>query len=264
MDTVILNNGVKMPLVGLGTWNLRGDECVETVANAISLGYHLIDTAQMYDNETEVGKGIVKSAIPRNELFVTTKIYRISGSYEKARKAIDTSLQRLGLDYIDLMLLHEPYKQGPQMYRALEEALQEGKVRAIGISNYDERWYTDFIKQVDIVPTVNQLEAHVYFQKWNFQKQLETSCTKLQAWAPLAQGIDHVADHPVLKEIGREHNKSAAQVALRFLVERGISVIPKSRHSSRLAENLNILDFSLSDSEMETIKTLDRDDTLFT
>lgn len=264
MDTVILNNGVKMPLVGLGTWNLRGEECVDTITKAISLGYRLIDTAQMYDNETEVGKGIAKSTVPRRELFVTTKIYRISNSYEKAKKAIDTSLERLSLDYIDLMLLHEPYKQGPEMYHALEEALQEGKVRTIGISNYDERWYEDFIKQVDVVPAINQLEAHVYFQKWKFQKQLETSGTIMQAWSPLAQGIDRVADHPVLKEIGRKHNKSAAQIALRFLVQRGISVIPKSRHTSRLIENLNIFDFSLSDRKIETIKTLDRDDTLFT
>lgn len=263
MDTVILNNGVKMPLAGLGTWNLRGEECVDTIAKAISIGYRLIDTAQMYDNETEVGKGIAKSSVPRSELFVTTKIYRISNSYEKAKEAIDISLGRLGLDYIDLMLLHEPYEQGPEMYRALEEALREGKVRAIGISNYDERWYADFMKQVDVVPAVNQLEAHVYYQKWNFQKQLESSGTKMQAWAPLAQGIDRVADHPVLKEIGRKYNKSAAQIALRFLVQRGISVIPKSRQESRLADNLNIFDFNLSDREMESIKTLDRDDTLF-
>lgn len=263
MDSIALNNGVKMPLVGLGTWDLRDRECIDSVAAAISLGYRLIDTAQMYENEVEVGKGIAQSHVSRSELFVTTKIYRISNSYEKARKAIDTSLHRLGLDYVDLLLLHEPYPQGQEMYRALEDALRTGKARAIGISNYDEKWYSDFIKNVSVIPEVNQLEAHVYYQKWEFQKQLEQTGTKMQAWAPLAQGIDRVAEHPVLLEIGERYHKSAAQIALKFLVQRGISVIPKSKHRNRLAENIDLFDFELSDDEMTAIKALDRNDTLF-
>lgn len=155
MEYVKLNNGSLMPLVGLGTWDLRNDECIEIVSKAIQLGYRLIDTAQMYGNEKEVGLGIIKSGINREELFVTTKIYRISNSYEKAKKAIETSLKNLQLDYIDLLLLHEPYSQGPQMYKALEEAYLQGKVKAIGISNYNQEWYRDFIKNCSIVPMVN-------------------------------------------------------------------------------------------------------------
>ena len=263
MDTTILNNGMEMPLVGLGTWDLHGKECIDTVSKAISLGYHLIDTAQMYKNEVEVGRGIARSNVPRSELFITTKIYRISNSYEKAKKAINESLHRLKLEYVDLLLLHEPYPQEVEMYHALEEALQAGKTRAIGISNYDEKRYSDFIRQVTVIPAINQLEAHVYYQKWDFQKIMEQTGTKMQAWAPLAQGIDRIVEHPVLIEIGKNHCKCAAQVALRFLVQRGRSVIPKSKHENRLAENIDLFDFALSEDEITTIKSLDRNETLF-
>ena len=258
-----LNNGIEMPLVGLGTWDMRGDECVRSVAAAIRLGYRLIDTAQMYENETEVGKGIRQSGVSRSELFVTTKLYRISNSYEKAVKAIDASLQRLDTDYVDLLLLHEPYAQESEMYRALQEALESGKARAIGISNYDEKHYANFLKNCGVVPAVNQLEAHVYYQKWAFQKAMLTQGTVLQAWAPLAQGIDRIAEHPLLSEIGAHHGKTAAQMALRFLVQRGIPVIPKSKSEERLRENLAVFDFRLRDEEMNSIRTLDRNDTLF-
>ena len=186
MDHVILNNGIKMPLVGLGTWDLRGDECIGSVKDAIDLGYRLIDTAQMYENEKEVGIGIRNSGISRDQLFLTTKIYRISNSYEKAKSAIDRSLKALGTDYVDLLLLHEPYMQGPEMYRALEEAYRDGKTRAIGISNYDERWLAEFLTNVEITPRVNQLEAHVFYQKWDFQALMRVKGILLQAWSPLA------------------------------------------------------------------------------
>lgn len=263
MEYIKLNNGVEMPLAGLGTWNLTGGQCVRAVEQALNIGYRLVDTAQMYGNEKEVGQGIQASGIAREQLFITTKIYRKSNRYEKAVKAIDESLKNLNLDYIDLFLLHEPYPQGPEMYRALEEAYQAGKVRAIGISNYDERWYTGFLKQCDIVPAVNQLECHIYFQKWEFQKRMAERGTTMQAWSPLAQGIDGVADQPVLAAIGTKYQKSAAQVALRFLVQRGISVIPKSKHEARLLENINIFDFELLDDDMEQIRKLDRNNTLF-
>lgn len=263
MNTITLQNGVEMPLVGLGTWNLRGKECAKTVSVAIDLGYRLIDTAQMYENEKEVGEGIKKSNISREEIFITTKIFRKSNGYEKAKKAIEESLQNLGVDYIDLLLLHEPYSEGLEMYRALEEAYKEGYVRAIGISNYDERWYQKFMNQCEIIPTVNQLEAHVYFQKWKFQEEMKKQGTILQAWAPLAQGINQISMHPTLKSIGQRYGKSAAQVALRSLVQRGISVIPKSKQEARLKENIDIFDFSLSDEEVKEIRLLDKDDTLF-
>lgn len=263
MEYVKLNNGSLMPLVGLGTWDLRNDECIEIVSKAIQLGYRLIDTAQMYGNEKEVGLGIIKSGINREELFVTTKIYRISNSYEKAKKAIETSLKNLQLDYIDLLLLHEPYSQGPQMYKALEEAYLQGKVKAIGISNYNQEWYMDFIKNCSIVPMVNQVEAHVYFQKWELQKYLQENGTVMQAWSPLAQGMRHITHEPILVSLGQKYEKSPAQIALRFLVQRGISVIPKSRHEHRLLENIDLFDFELTDDEMKMIMILDDNQTLF-
>lgn len=263
MEYVKLNNGVLMPLVGLGTWELRNEECIETVSKAIQLGYRLIDTAQMYGNEKEVGLGIIQSGIERQELFVTTKIYRMSNSYEKTKKAIDTSLKNLQLDYIDLLLLHEPYTQGPQMYKALEEAYLQGKVRAIGISNYNEQWYQDFIKSCSIIPMVNQVEAHVYFQKWELQKQLQDNGTLMQAWSPLAQGMRNIIDNPILVAIGQKYDKTPAQIALRFLVQRGISVIPKSKHQQRLQENIDLFDFELSLDDMQKIHQLDNNRTLF-
>lgn len=262
-NAVKLNNGVEMPLIGLGTWDLRGQECTDTVSAALRLGYGLVDTARMYENETEVGAGIRASGISRDQIFVTTKIYRESGSYPLAKRAIEDSLRRLGLDHVDLLLLHEPYPQGPELYRALEDALREGKARAIGISNYDERWYRDFLPRCSVIPAVNQLEAHVYYQKWDFQKTLEGRGTVMQAWAPLAQGLGGIAENPLLRELGKAYGKSAAQVALRFLVQRGIPVIPKSRRPERLRENLALLDFSLSESDLAAIRSLDRGDTLF-
>lgn len=258
-----LNNGIEMPLVGLGTWDLRGDQCSETVSTAIGLGYRLIDTAQMYENEAEVGEGIRRSGIGRQELFVTTKIYRKSNSYSKAREAIDRSLADLKLDYVDLLLLHEPYPEGPEMYAALEDALREGKARAIGISNYNERWYSEFLEQCSVVPAVNQVEAHIFFQKWDFQNRMAGFGTALQAWAPLAQGIGNIAGNELLSEIGEEYRKTAAQVALRFLVQRGIPVIPKSRHAERLSENLDISDFALSEDDISRIRSMDRNSTFF-
>ena len=263
MEYIKLNNGVEMPLAGLGTWDLNGDQCVESVKAALDMGYRLIDTARMYGNEAEVGRAIRESGVDREEIFLTTKIYRPSSTYAKAKAAIDQSLKTLGLDYVDLLLLHEPYPYGPEMYRAMEEAYRVGKARAIGISNYDERWYGSFLKQCEIIPAVNQLECHVYYQKWAFQQRMLECGTVLQAWAPLAQGLGGLTDQAVLREIGIKYEKTAAQVALRFLVQRGISVVPKSKRPERLRENLALFDFTLTEDEMERIKALDRNDTLF-
>lgn len=263
MEYVALNNGIRMPLVGLGTWNLRGVECVKAVCQALQMGYRLVDTAQMYGNEKEVGQGLKRSGVAREEIFVTTKMDRRSNSYEKAKRAIAESLSNLQVDYVDLFLLHEPYTQGPEMYRALEEVYRSGKVRVIGISNYDEKWYKRFLNQCEIVPAVNQLEAHVYFQKWDFQKNMQAQGTAMQAWSPLTQQINRITDHPILNEMARKHQKSVAQIALRFLVQRGISVIPKSTHEERLKENIEIFDFELTADDIAQIKKLDRNDTLF-
>ena len=184
-------------------------------------------------------------------------------SDEKAGRAIDESLRALKLDYVDLLLLHEPYRQGPEMYRALEEAYRAGKARAIGISNYDERWYAEFLGQCAVVPAVNQLEVHVFFQRQGFQREMARHGTAVQAWAPLAQGIGNVAGLPLLAEIGARYGKTAAHVALRYLVQSGISVIPKSRRVERLRENLALFDFALSQEDTQRIQTLDQNATLF-
>ena len=263
MEHITLNNGIKMPLLGLGTWNLNGKECIDTVAAAIELGYRLIDTAQMYGNEKEVGKGIKQSNIERKKLFVTTKLYQKSNSYEAAKRAIHESLCNLRLDYIDLLLLHEPYAEGCDMYKALEEAYREGKIRAIGVSNYDQQWFETLIKQCSIVPSVNQVETHLYYQKWNLQNYLHAKGTTMQAWSPLAQGKEDMIHHPQLQMIADKYHKTEAQIALRFLTQRGISVIPKSKRKERLIENMNIFDFQLADVEIQEIRKLDKNETLF-
>lgn len=263
MEYITLNNNVKMPLLGLGTWDLRGQECIDIVCTAIQSGYRLIDTAQMYDNEKEVGQGIIKSGISRSQLFITTKIYGKSHSYQKTKNAIQESLKNLQTDYIDLLLLHEPYVQEQEMYKAIQEAYYDGKVRAVGISNYDGKRLEEFMKRCTVIPAVNQVECHVYYQKWQFQKLLENYHITMQAWAPLAQAKENLNQESILLEIAKKYHKTAAQIALRFLIQRGISVIPKSRRKERLIENINIFDFELTNEEMKIIQELDRDDTFF-
>lgn len=262
MEYTTLNNGIKMPLVGLGTWDLEGQECVDIVAKSIQIGYRLIDTAQMYGNEREVGKGIRQSGIDRKELFITTKIYRISNSYKKAKQAIAESLKNLQVEYIDLLLLHEPYHQGPQMYKALEEAYQKGIIKSIGISNYNEKWYQEFIKDCTVIPAVNQVEVHIGFQKWEFQELLKQNGTIMQAWSPLGQGMINM-DNEILLSIGKKYNKTPAQVVLRFLTQRGVAVIPKSKHENRVKENIDVFDFKLDNEEVKMIRQLDKNKTLF-
>ncbi len=263
MEYITLNNGMKMPLLGLGTWDLRGQQCIDIVVDAIDVGYRLIDTAQMYGNEKEVGKGIKQSGIDRHELFLTTKIYGNCQSYQKTKDAIIESLNNLQTDYLDLVLLHEPYNKEIEMYQALEDAYHQGIVKAIGISNYDKRRYDHFIKHCHITPMVNQIENHIYYQKWEYQKYLEQNLIKVQAWAPLASSLKDISHEPVLLEIGNKYHKTPQQIALRFLIQRNISVIPKSKRKSRLKENIDIFDFTLSDEDINKIKQLDNNDTLF-
>lgn len=263
MKQVTLNNGITMPLVGLGTWNLNGKECKETVCTALQMGYRLIDTAQMYGNEKEVAAGIKESGISRNDIFITTKIYGNSNSYEKTKAAIQQSLSNLDTDYIDLMLLHEPYSQEYAMYQALEEAYLQGIVKAIGISNYDQNRLQQFLKHCRIVPAVNQVECHIYYQKKELQKVLETYGIQMQAWAPLAQAKANFANEPEILSIANQYHKTAPQIALKYLLQRGIAIIPKSKRKDRLMENMNLFDFELTDQDMEKISHLDRNDTLF-
>lgn len=263
MEYITLNNGMKMPLLGLGTWDLRGQQCIDTVVEAIDIGYRLIDTAQMYGNEKEIGVAIKQSGISRNELFLTTKIYGNCQSYQKTKNAIVESLNNLQTDYLDLVLLHEPYSKEVEMYQALEEAYQQGIVKAIGISNYDKRRYDKFIKHCHITPMVNQIENHVYYQKWEYQNYLEQGNIRIQAWAPLVSSLKDISHESLLLEIGNKYHKKPQQIALRFLTQRNISVIPKSKRKIRLKENINIFDFVLNDEDINKIKQLDKNDTLF-
>lgn len=263
MEYVTLNNGLEMPLLGLGVYQLHGEECERCVQAAVELGYRLFDTAQMYGNEKALGNALKNCGIPRKELFITTKLYSPSAGYSRAKSGIEESLNLLQTDYIDLLLIHEPYREASQMYRAMKEAHEEGKIRAVGISNFNENLYSSFIKTCGVIPAVNQVEAHVFFQQERLQNILEGNGTHMEAWSPFAAGKNRIFENPILNAIGQQHGKSAAQIALRFLVQRGITVIPKSSHKERLTENIGIFDFSLSEQEMEQIRALDKGKTLF-
>ena len=257
MEYIELNNGVRMPLLGLGTVNLQGDSGIEVIKKAIEVGYRLIDTARMYHNEETVGQAIIKSGIDRNELFITTKLCRSSNSYEKAKRDIDDSLKKLQLDYVDLLLVHEPYVESYEMYQAIKEAYQSGKARAIGISNFNWKCYREFIETCGVIPAVNQMESHVYFTQHELQVELEKHGTKMQAWSPLANGKKNLLNEPILVELAEQYHKTPAQIALRFLIQNGVSAIPKTTSEHRLKENLSIFDFNLSKDELEKIRTLD-------
>lgn len=263
MKKIVLNNGVEMPVFGLGTWDLRGRQCVSVAAEALDMGYRLIDTATMYGNEKEVGEGLRESSVERDEVFVTTKIYRPDNSYKGAARSILRSLSEMKLDYLDLVLIHEPYRESPEMYRAMKEALERGMVRVIGVSNFNARFYLEFIKDCGVIPAVNQVESHVYFPQLGLQRTLAEHGTVMQAWAPFTEGMRPIFADPVLNEIGAAHGRTAAQIALRFLVQNGIPVAPKSSRTERLRENMDIFDFELTEEEMKKIEALDEGATLF-
>ena len=263
MEYITLNNGVQMPILGLGTYMLQGKQCEDCILDAIDLGYRLFDTAQLYHNEQAVGNALKRSTVDRRELFITTKVYSPNNSYQETKKAIEQSLNKLQTEYIDLFLIHEPYREAEEMYRAMEEAYYEGKIRAIGISNFRADRYLEFVKHVDIIPAINQVEAHVFFSQDTLQKIMEEHGTKMNAWSPFAAGRHNFFNHPVLQKIGKQYDKSTAQIGLRYLVQRGISVIPKSSNKERIAQNLDILDFILSKTDMQKIKQLDSGKSLF-
>jgi len=258
-----LNNGIKIPMVGFGTWDVRGKVGVAILEQALETGYRLIDTAIMYGNEKEVGQAIRNSGIDRGEIFVTDKINSPYASYDKTRKAVDHCLAETGLDYIDLILIHEPYETYKEMYKALEEAYDAGKVRAIGVSNINRRLYDDLRKDCRIVPAVNQVECHIYYPQLDYQKYLQSRGTVMQSWAPFTEGRKRIFDEPVLKEIASAHGKTSAQIALKYLVQNGIPVIPKSSKVSRMKENLSIFDFELDQNELSQIRALDVGRSLF-
>ena len=263
MNTITLNNGVKMPQMGYGVYQVNPAECERCVLDAISAGYRLIDTAQAYHNEEGVGEAIQKCGVPRSELFIVTKIWMSNAGEERAYASILESLKKLKSDYIDLLLIHQPFGDYYGTYRAMERAYREGKVRAIGVSNFYPDRFIDLQAHVDIKPAVNQVETHVFNQQVEAQHYMEKYGCHIMSWGPFAEGLNNFFHNEVLTQIGKAHGKTLAQTALRFLIQRGVIIIPKSTHKERMQENIDIFDFTLTDDEMQQIAALDLGHSLF-
>ena len=260
MEYIKLNNGLPMPTLGYGVFQISDEETARCVADAIEVGYRLIDTAQIYQNERGVGEGIRRSGVAREDLFLTTKVWISNAGERKAAASIDESLQRLGTDYIDLLLIHQPYGDYYGTWRAMETAMMMGKVRAVGVSNFNSGRFTDLAAHGKVLPAVNQLETNVFSQQQQVEALLHHFDTRIMAWAPLSQGGEGLFDNEILRAIAERHNKTVAQVALRWLTQRGIIAIPKSKRKERMQENFDIFDFSLTDEEMLQIASLNRTD----
>ncbi|HIR67229.1 MAG TPA: aldo/keto reductase [Candidatus Coproplasma avicola] len=257
MQYFTLNNGIKIPALGFGVFQVPDPaECERAVAEALNAGYRLIDTAAAYMNEQAVGAAIAKSGIPRDQLFITTKLWVQDMSYEKAKDAIDRSLKNLGLDYLDLYLIHQPMGDYYGAYRAMEEAYRAGKLKAIGVCNFYPHVLTDFCETVDIVPAVNQVELHPFFAQEKALEVMKEYGVTPEAWGPFAEGQHGIFTHPVLTGIGDKYGKSAAQVALRWNIQRGVVVIPKSVHADRIRQNIDVFDFELTPEDMAKISAL--------
>lgn len=258
MQHVKLNNGVEMPMLGFGVFQVTDlAECERSVADAIETGYRLIDTAASYQNEEAVGKAIKKSDVPREDLFITTKLWIQSNGYDGTKKAFKNSLKRLQLDYLDLYLMHQPFGDVYGEWRAMQDLYKEGMVRAIGVSNFHPDRLIDLIIHNEIVPAINQVETHPFHQQIETQKFLQENNVQIESWGPFAEGKNNIFHNELLLSIGRKYNKSIAQVVLRWLIQRGVVAIPKSVRKERMAENFNIFDFALSAEDMEAIKALD-------
>lgn len=263
MKTIKLNNGIEMPQIGYGVYQVSPDKCERCVSDALKTGYRMIDTAQAYYNEEGVGRAVKNSGINRSDIFIVSKVWISNYGYEKAKASIDESLRKLQTDYIDLMLLHQPFCDRYGAYRALEDAYRKGKLRAIGVSNFYPDHFIDLASNVDIVPAVNQVETHVFNQQTEAQKIMEEFGTHIMSWGPLAEGRNNLFSNETLTKTGNSHGKSVAQIALRWLIQRGVIIIPKSVHIERMEQNLDIFDFELSDEEMAEIATLDTGKSLF-
>ena len=262
METIKLTNGVEMPLLGYGVFLVPPQEAERCVADALEVGYRLIDTAQAYYNEEGVGAAIAKSNVKREEIFLVTKVWVSNAGEENAAQSIDESLRKLQTDYIDLLLIHQAYGDVFGSWRAMERAYKAGKVRAIGVSNFQAARFFDFTHYVDVKPMVNQLQCNPMIQQTGIEPLLAETDTKMMAWGPLGgQGVDGIVKSELLAGIGQKYGKSAAQVALRWLTQRGIVAIPKSSHKERMAQNLNIFDFKLTSEEMAQIATMNQHDT---
>ncbi|WP_308697543.1 aldo/keto reductase [uncultured Thomasclavelia sp.] len=264
MEFVTLNNGLKMPKVGFGVYQIKNQEqCKQAVLDAIDVGYRLIDTAQSYGNEEAVGKAIQETQVPRSELFITTKVWISNYGYEKAKASVEESLKKMQLDYIDLVLLHQPFNDYYGAYKALEDLYKEGKIKAIGVSNFYPDRLVDLAIFSDVKPAVNQVEVNVFHQQTTAQTNNEKYEVQMEAWAPFAEGRNNMFTNPELKAIGDKYGKSIAQVILRWLVQRGIVPLAKSVKKERMQENINIFDFELSDEDMAVIAKMDKKESSF-
>jgi 2,5-diketo-D-gluconate reductase A len=264
MQTVELNNGVKMPLLGFGVFQVPDpQECENSVFEAIKAGYRLIDTAAAYMNEEAVGKAIQRSGVPREELFITTKLWVQDASYEGAKQAFETSLKKLGLDYLDLYLIHQPFGDVYGAWRAMEELYKEGRIKAIGVSNFQPDRLIDLIVHNEVVPAVNQVETHPFHQQIAEQQFMVDNKVQIEAWGPFAEGKNDLFHNELLASIGKKYQKSIAQVVLRWVTQRGVVAIPKSVRPERMAENFNVFDFELSPEDMQAIATLDTKNSAF-
>jgi diketogulonate reductase-like aldo/keto reductase len=264
MKKIVLNNGVEMPILGFGVFQIEDlAECERSVSDAIDVGYRLLDTAASYGNEKAVGNAIKRSGVPRNQLFVTTKLWIEDTGYEKAKRAFDRSMKRLQLDYLDLYLIHQPYGDVFGSWRAMEELYREGRIKAIGVSNFHPDRVMDFIVHNEVVPAVDQIETHPFHQQVETQKFLTENNIQIESWGPFAEGKNNIFRNEVLVSIAERHGKTVAQVILRWLTQRDIIVIPKSVRKDRMAENFDIFDFELTQEEMDAIRQLDTGTSLF-
>lgn len=263
MEYVELNNGVKMPMLGYGVYQTPPEETERCVLDAVSVGYRSIDTAQAYGNEEGVGSALAKSGLPREEFFLTTKVWISNAGYERAKASIEESLQKLRTSYLDLLLIHQPFGDYYGTYRAMEEAYKAGKVRAIGVSNFYPDRLIDLYHFAEIKPAVNQIETHVFQQQETARKYLKDRGVQIESWGPFAEGKNNFFQNPMLVETGKKYGKTAAQTALRFLIQSGVVAIPKSTHRERMEENFQIFDFALTEEEMQKIRALDTGESLF-
>lgn len=263
MEYVTLNNGVKMPVLGYGVYQIEPAECERCVLDAVSAGYRLIDTAQAYHNEEGVGNAVRKCGIPREELFITTKVWISNAGYDKAKVSIDESLRKLRTDFIDLLLIHQPFGDYYGTYRAMTEAYKAGKVRAIGVSNFYPDRLVDICQFSEVIPMVNQVETHPFNQQAGAKEIMKKYGVQIESWGPFAEGKKNMFHHPVLTEIGAKYGKSVAQVILRFLIQSGVVVIPKSTHKDRMLQNIDVFDFILAEEDVQRIVELDEAESAF-
>jgi len=264
METVTLANGIKMPILGYGVYQVDDlEECERVVSEAIEVGYRSIDTAQAYGNESAVGNAVKKSGIPREDFFITTKVWISNAGYEKAKASIEESMEKLQTDYLDLVLIHQPFNDYYGTYRAMEEYYRAGKIKAIGVSNFYPDRFIDIAEFSEIKPMVNQVETHVFNQQVEAQSIMEEYNTQIESWGPFAEGKNDFFSNETLKKIGENYGKSVAQVALRYLIQRNIVVIPKTVTKERMIQNFDVFNFSLTDEEMATILGLNQKESLF-